>query len=72
MNMVRNWYKHYSQKILRKFRGGGIYQHDAFYSIADQLGLMVWEEFMFACAMYPRDLDFLDTVAKEVRHQVLR
>jgi beta-mannosidase len=59
MNTLRNW-------------GGGIYQHDAFYQICDELGIMVWEEFMFACSMYPRDDQFLDTVQEEVRHQVLR
>ena len=63
-----------SEKFLKKiiFRGGGIYQHEAFYELCDQLGLMIWEEFMFACAMYPRDQEFLNNVAMEVQHQVKR
>ncbi|XP_068702128.1 beta-mannosidase-like [Montipora foliosa] len=59
MNVLRNW-------------GGGIYQHDEFYSIADELGLLVWEEFMFACSLYPTDENFLNSVKEEVRYQVRR
>lgn len=59
MNTLRNW-------------GGGIYQHNYFYELCDEKGIMVWEEFMFACGCYPRDSDFLNNVKNEVRHQVLR
>jgi beta-mannosidase len=36
----------------------------------DELGLMIWEEFMFACAMYPVDQAFLNNVGEEVHYQV--
>jgi len=58
-NIVRNW-------------GGGIYQHEAFYDICDELGLMIWEEFMFGCAMEPRNDEFLENVHVEIKHQVKR
>ena len=59
MNMLRVW-------------GGGIYELDTFYEVADELGIMVWQDFMFACAMYPADEETLEVVREEVRHQVSR
>ena len=53
-------------------RGGGIYQRDDFYTICDELGLMVWQEFMFAVSLYPRDGQFLLNVQEEVKYQVRR
>jgi len=59
MNMIRVW-------------GGGIYPSDDFYEICDSLGLMVWQDFMFACTMYPWDSGFLENVRTEAEHQVQR
>ncbi|MCV3764371.1 beta-mannosidase [Rhizobium sp. TRM95796] len=59
MNMIRIW-------------GGGFYEHDWFYDICDRLGLMVWQDFMFACNLYPSTPAFLDNVAHEVDYQVRR
>ncbi|GMF64543.1 unnamed protein product [Phytophthora lilii] len=52
--------------------GGGRYESDFFYSECDRLGILVWQELMFACGMYPRDTTFLENALKEVAFQVSR
>jgi beta-mannosidase len=59
MNMVREW-------------GGGYYESDDFYDICDELGIMVWQEFIFGGDMVPGGTDFQDNVRQEAVEQVER
>ena len=52
--------------------GGGYYPEDYFFDICDELGLLVWQDFMFACAMYPGDPEFLENVKQEAVDNVIR
>ncbi|GBP43204.1 Beta-mannosidase [Eumeta japonica] len=52
--------------------GGGLYEPDYFYRRCDELGILVWQDFLFACSMYPVDADFLKTVSIEIEQNVLR
>lgn len=52
--------------------GGGVYEHDAFYDACDELGILIWQDFMFACASYPTYLEFLKSIEMETRQNVTR
>lgn len=59
MNMIRVW-------------GGGIYETEDFLDACDELGLLVWHDYAFACGDFPVHQDFLDSIRKEVEVQTLR
>ncbi|MFF7360969.1 glycoside hydrolase family 2 TIM barrel-domain containing protein [Streptomyces sp. NPDC008125] len=59
VNLVRVW-------------GGGLYESDDFYELADEKGLLVWQDFPFACAAYPEEQPLYDEVAAEARENVAR
>ncbi len=59
MNVLRVW-------------GGGVYESEQFYKLADRMGIMIWQDFMFACSTYPTNEDYLMSVKKEVEYQVNR
>lgn len=59
MNMLRVW-------------GGGIYEDDIFYQLCDEKGIMIWQDFMFACAMYPGDEAYLENITQEAIDNVKR
>ncbi|KAJ4298969.1 hypothetical protein N0V90_004213 [Kalmusia sp. IMI 367209] len=52
--------------------GGGIYEPDSFYEAADEFGVLIWQDFMFACANYPANRSYLESVEIEARQNVKR
>ncbi|AQZ60258.1 Beta-mannosidase [[Actinomadura] parvosata subsp. kistnae] len=52
--------------------GGGLYESEDFYSLADELGLLVWQDFPFACAAYPEEEPLRSEVEAEARQHVAR
>ena len=59
MNMIRVW-------------GGGFYEDNMLYDLCDKYGILVWQDFMFACSLYPGDQEFLDNVKAEAEENVKR
>ncbi len=59
MNMLRVW-------------GGGVYEDDAFYDLCDRLGIMVWQDFMFSCSVYPASGHMLENIRREAVDNVRR
>lgn len=59
MNSIRVW-------------GGGVYESDEFYDLADRHGILIWQDMMFACAMYPVNKTFLESVEEEIAQNVRR
>jgi beta-mannosidase len=59
MNMLRVW-------------GGGIYERESFYRLCDELGIMVWQDFMYACLEYPDHLPWFRKLANEEARKIVR
>ncbi|NDV57638.1 glycoside hydrolase family 2 protein [Bacteroides sp. 519] len=59
MNMLRIW-------------GGGIYENKVFYDLCDKYGILVWQDFMFACSTYPMNPDMLENIRQEAIDNVTR
>ncbi len=59
MNMLRVW-------------GGGVYEEERFYDLCDQFGILVWQDFIFSCSIYPTDEAFFENVRQEAIENVRR
>ncbi|KAI9714592.1 MAG: hypothetical protein M1812_006397 [Candelaria pacifica] len=68
----RDWVKlalEGNQVMLRVW-GGGIFEEEAFYDACDEMGVLVWQDFLFACGNYPTHDEFLDSVYREAKSNV--
>ncbi|MET2013012.1 glycoside hydrolase family 2 protein [Microbacterium chocolatum] len=59
LNLIRVW-------------GGGIYESDDFYDLCDELGLLTWQDFLFACAAYPEEEPLRSEIEAEARENIVR
>ncbi|MGC9398363.1 MAG: beta-mannosidase [Anaerolineae bacterium] len=59
MNMLRVW-------------GGGFYEEERFYDLCDRYGILVWQDFIFSCSIYPRDEAFFENVRQEAIENIRR
>lgn len=59
MNVIRVW-------------GGGTYEDERFYDLADENGILIWQDFMFGCTAYPADPTFLKRVSDEADYNIRR
>ena len=59
MNMLRVW-------------GGGTYEDDRFYDLCDRYGILIWQDFMFACSIYPASGEWLESVKAEAEYNIRR
>jgi len=82
-NDITRWYYDGYKKLLKlaadgnvnmlRIWGGGYYEDDEFYKICDELGIMVWQDGMFVCSLYPdTDSEFLESVKKELTYNIKR
>ena len=61
-----------SNQVMLRIWGGGVYEHDALLDACDELGVLVWHDFQFACGSYPAYESFLKNLEVEVRQQIRR
>ncbi|KAI9805980.1 MAG: hypothetical protein M1825_000594 [Sarcosagium campestre] len=68
----RDWIKLVvqSNQVMLRVWGGGIFEQPAFYDACDEMGILVWQDFMFACGNYPAHPEFLETVKREATANV--
>jgi beta-mannosidase len=59
MNMLRVW-------------GGGVYEEERFYDLCDRYGILIWQDFIFACNVYPKDQELFENFGVEAVHNIRR